>query len=161
MLASSPPLLPLLLVATILSQVLGELPVATAGDQLVEATVTRAVDGSSLDAHVFGARTALGYLGAEVLPSNEPCGREALDRNRELAGTQVLVLGDPTYQLDDRGRRLYYAFTLDGQSIDGILIREGLARAARTDARYGPELAALQAEAEAAHRGCLWGDART
>jgi endonuclease YncB( thermonuclease family) len=128
----------------------------TADDALIEAMVTRAVDGSSVDAHVLGARTALGYLGADVMAANHPCGREALERNRELAGSQLLLLDDPIYQFDERGRRLYYAFTPDGRSIEAILIREGLAWAARTDASRGPELAALQAEAEAAGQGCLW-----
>lgn len=134
-------------------------PTVTAEDTLIEATVTRAVDGSSLDARVLGARTALGYIGAEVLSANQPCGREALERNRELAGSQVLLLDDPIYRFDERGRRLYYAFTPDGRSIEAILIWEGLAYAARPDASRGPELAALQAEAEAEGRGCLWGGA--
>jgi endonuclease YncB( thermonuclease family) len=125
-------------------------------DQLIEASVTRAVDGNSLDAHVFGNRTALGYLGAETPPANRPCGREALARNSELVDSRVLLLDDPTYQFDALGRRLYYVFTPDGRSIEAILISEGLARAVRTDASRGAELAALQAEAEAAGRGCLW-----
>lgn len=124
---------------------------------LIDATVTRAIDGMSLDAHVFGRRTAVGYLGAETLPANQPCGQQALARNRELTTSRVLLMEDPAYQFDEYGRRLFYAFTPDGQSIDEILIREGLARAVRTDASHGPELAAAQAEAEAAGRGCLWG----
>jgi endonuclease YncB( thermonuclease family) len=129
---------------------------AADADLHLEATVTRAIDGSSLDAHVLGARTALGYVGADVLPPNEPCGREALERNRELAGSQVLLEDDPLYQFDDRGRRLYYAFTPDGRSIEGVLIREGLARAARTDGSHGAEFLALELEAKAAGQGCLW-----
>ena len=123
---------------------------------MIEAAVTRAIAGDSLDARVDGKRTALGYLGAEAPPANEPCGQEALDRNRELAGTYVTLVEDPSYQFDDIGRRLYYVFTADGQSIDDTLVREGLAHAVRIDAGRGPYLAALQAEAEAAGRGCLW-----
>jgi endonuclease YncB( thermonuclease family) len=133
--------------------------VETDASGLIDATVTRTIDGDSLDARVSNNRTAVGYLGAEAPPANQPCGQIALARNRELAGTQVMLAEDSAYELDDRGRRLYYAFTPDGRSIDAILIGEGLARAVRTDASRGPELAALQAEAESTGRGCLWGGA--
>jgi endonuclease YncB( thermonuclease family) len=126
-------------------------------DGLIEATVTRTIDGDSLDARVFNNRTAVGYLGAETPPANQACGQEALARNRELADSRVLLASDPAYELDERGRRLFYAYTVDGQSIEEILIREGLARAVRSDAGRGPALATLQAEAESAGRGCLWG----
>ena len=59
-----------------------------------------------------------------------------------------------------RRRRLYYADTADGTTIDATLVREGLARAVRIHGRYGAYLAALQAEAAAAGRGCLWTRAR-
>jgi micrococcal nuclease len=134
--------------------------VARAEDNLdgaVEAPVARAIDGDSLDARVLGNRTAVGYLGAETPSASQPCGQQALARNRELAASLVLLVQDSTYDVDERGRRLFYAFTADGQSIEEILIREGLARAVRLDARRGPELAARQSEAESAGRGCLWG----
>ena len=38
-------------------------------------------------------------------------------------------MSDPLYEFDVLGRRLYYAFTVDGVSIDEVLVREGLARA--------------------------------
>ena len=82
--------------------------------------------------------------------------REELAHNRELAGAAVLLAEDPAYQVDPRGRLLYYAYTLEGVSIDATLIGEGLARAVRTDARHGAALTALEAAARAAGRGCLW-----
>ena len=132
-------------------------PPEAATEPRVEAVVSRVVDGSSLDAHIAGNRTAVGYLGVETPAPNRPCGREALERNRELAGSRVLLADDPAHQFDEIGRRLYYAYTEDGRSIDEILVREGLGRAVRVDAGRGPALAAAQAEAEAAGRGCLWG----
>lgn len=131
-------------------------PPAADPASLIEASVTRAVDGSSLDAHVFGNRTAVAYLGAEAPSVALPCGQEALRRNAELAGAKVLLEADPTYEFDARGLRLYYAYTADGISIEETLIREGLARAVRTDGRHGARLAALQREAEQARSGCLW-----
>ena len=130
--------------------------VELAATAIIEAFVSRVIDGDSLDAYVAGRRTAVGYLGVAAPAPTHPCGVEALARNRELAGTRVLLEEDPTYQFDARGRRLYYAYATDGTSIDETLVREGLAWAVRTDARYGAQLAALQAEAAAAGRGCLW-----
>jgi endonuclease YncB( thermonuclease family) len=79
-----------------------------------------------------------------------------MERNRELAGDRVLLEADPAYDYDSVGRRLYYAYTPDGRSIDETLIREGLAQAVRADASHGADLLAAQAEAESAGRGCLW-----
>ncbi len=123
---------------------------------LVQASVTRAIDGSSLDARVDGARTALGYVGVETPAPNQRCGREALERNSALAQDAVLLESDPAYTFDPNGRRLYYAYTLDGVSIDESLIREGLAHATRLDGLHGAQLAALEAEAQEARVGCLW-----
>jgi len=123
----------------------------------VEATVTRAVDGDSLDARVDGMRTALGFLGVAAPGLTQACGTEALARSQELVGDRVLLESDPFYELDERGRRLFYVFTADGVWVEEVLIREGLAFANRVDATHGPYLAQLQSEAEAAGVGCLWG----
>jgi endonuclease YncB( thermonuclease family) len=123
---------------------------------LTDAMVTQVIDGSTLDAYVDGARTLVGYLGVETAAPFQQCGAEALARNRELAGRLVRLEADPVYQFDLFGRRLFYAYTEGGTSIDAALVREGLAHAVRTDARHGAELARLEAEARAASRGCLW-----
>jgi endonuclease YncB( thermonuclease family) len=130
--------------------------ITPASTPLIEATVTRVIDGSSLDAHIDGKRVAVGYLGVDVPQLNAPCGQEAFIRNKELAGSKVLLQEDATYQMDEIGRKLYNVFTEDGRSIEEALVREGLARAARTDALYGTALADLEATAKAANEGCIW-----
>jgi endonuclease YncB( thermonuclease family) len=125
-------------------------------DPTPEGLVTRVIDGSTLDAQVNGNRVAIGYLGVDTAPANQPCGQAALERNRELAGERVLLMTDPNYEFDAIGRRLYYAFTVDGLSIDEILVREGLGRAVRTEAVEGSILQAAEADAAAAGRGCIW-----
>jgi endonuclease YncB( thermonuclease family) len=122
----------------------------------IPALVARTIDGDSLDAYIDGKRTAVGYLGAESAPLNTPCGRQAQARNQQLADSSVFLLADPAYELDETGRRLFYAFTADGRLIDAYLIWEGLARASRTDGYYGAYLLALQADAQASSRGCIW-----
>ena len=123
---------------------------------LTEAIVNQVLTGDGLDVHVNGQRTAIRYLGAEAPFPPQPCGPEALARNRELAGRRVMLEEDPRYPYDPDGARLFYVYAADGQSIDAALIREGLARAVRTAAARGGELAAAEAEAKAAGRGCLW-----
>src|SRR5207249_3250703 len=124
------------------------------------AEVVRVIDGSTLDARMGGSRTAIGYLGARAPAANQTCGPEALARNQELAGTEVMLEEDPAYTLDEIDRRLYYVFTTDGISIDDVLVREGLAYASRPDAHYGPILAAAELDARQAQRGCLWTEAQ-
>ncbi len=121
-----------------------------------EALVSRVIDGSTLDAEINGVRVAVGYLGVDTPPANQPCGQAALERNRQLVGERVLLMADPTYDFDLIGRRLYYAFTVDGVSIDEILVREGLGRAVRTEAVEGSVLQEAEADAAAAGRGCIW-----
>ncbi|MPZ14508.1 MAG: hypothetical protein GEU73_08810 [Chloroflexi bacterium] len=123
---------------------------------LVEAQVTRVIDGSSLDAVVGGSRIAVAYLGVTTPSPNERCGPEALARNRELAGIRVLLEEDPAHRVDSIGRRLYYAYTPDGRSIDEILVSEGFGRAALNDGRHAVLLAARETEATQGHLGCIW-----
>jgi micrococcal nuclease len=121
-----------------------------------EAIVNRVIDGSTLDAQVNGQRVAIGYVGVQTPPGNQPCGQIALSRNRELVGQRVLLMSDPVYGFDDAGRRLFYVFTAEGLSIDELLIREGLGRAVRTDGLEGTNLEAAEADAAANARGCVW-----
>ena len=136
----------------------GPLDTSSAGENQawLPAAVTRAVDGSGLDARVAGNRTAVRYLGARAPGLNQPCGREALDRNAELARDGVLLESDTGFEFDQNGLRLYYAYTPAGVSIDETLIAEGLASAAHLDAARGEYLAGVEAEARASGRGCLW-----
>jgi endonuclease YncB( thermonuclease family) len=122
----------------------------------VDATVNQVIDGMTLDAQIDGIRTPVGYLGVQTPALNQRCGMEAAQRNRELAGTHVILTTDPAYDLDQQHRRLYYAFSIDGVSIDETLVAEGLAQAAHPDAANGAQLQALQAAAQANAVGCLW-----
>ena len=122
----------------------------------VEATVDRTIDGDSLDVHIDGRRVALGYQDVETPHPGEPCGPEALERNRQLSGDRVLLIEGPAEQFDVRGRRLFRAYSADGGSIAEVLVREGLGRAVR-DVPGADGLVALEDEARAAGVGCLWG----
>jgi endonuclease YncB( thermonuclease family) len=123
---------------------------------LVDAVVNQVIDGNTLDAQIDGIRTPVGYLGIETPGPGQPCGLQAIERNRQLAGQHVWLESDPAYQLDSQHRRLFYVYADDGTWIESTLISEGLAHAARTDAARGAELVAAEAEAQANAQGCLW-----
>ena len=63
--------------------------------------------------------------GVNTPERGEKCYKEATARLRELAGGEVRVELGPRSS-DRYGRLLYYVYTQDGDSIDEILISEGL-----------------------------------
>lgn len=145
--------MPALLIGLLLGLLLQTAPAG------VDATVNQVIDGMTLDAQIDGVRTPVLYLGVETPQLNQPCGLEAAQRNRELAGTQVVLEADPAYDMDPQHRRLYYAYTVDGVSIDDTLIAEGLGHAVHTDAVHGADLQATESAAQSNAQGCLWSQA--
>jgi endonuclease YncB( thermonuclease family) len=92
----------------------------------------------------------------DIPERGERCYDEATKRLRELVGNSVRVQFGPR-QGDQYGRNLYYVYNLEGESIDEMLVRDGLARAwVRDGQRRGPLLAA-EARAKYDMRGCLGG----
>ena len=60
-------------------------------------------------------------------------------------------------QGDGYGRILYYVYTMEGESIDEMLAREGLALAWLQDGQHRNELLAAESSAKEDGRGCLGG----
>jgi endonuclease YncB( thermonuclease family) len=113
--------------------------------------VSRVVDGDSFDTTEGRIR----LFGADTPERGDKCFAAAKDRLRELAGNSVRVENGPR-QEDQYGRRLYYVYTEDGQSIDEMLIREGLALAWDGDGRHRDRLVATEEMARRGEIGCLW-----
>ncbi len=134
------------------------LPAGTTLDDLVKIQVDLVLDGSTLDGFQDGKSVRVHYLGVDTPEAGDRCFREALDRNMQLAGKQgdtvLLLPGDPAQ--DEFGRLLGYVFTPDGTSIDATLVAEGFASASTQPGAYSDQIAALQQQAQDAHRGCLW-----
>jgi hypothetical protein len=61
-------------------------------------------------------------------------------------------------ETDSFGRRLAYAFTTEGFSIDMILIGDGLAEAWARDGQHRDTLVGLEQSARSNRAGCLWGN---
>ncbi len=86
--------------------------------------VTRVIDGDTFDS----AQGRVRLYGVDAPERNEPCHARATSRLSKLAGSSVRVQpGDRP--ADPNGRRLFYVYTKQGESIDETLIREGLGRA--------------------------------
>lgn len=131
------------------------LPEGVTLDGLREAEVTDVLDGDTIDIHMDGIETRVRYFGVDTPERGERCYREAQDRNEQLLGDTVLLMPDARTE-DDFGRLLRYVFLPDGTSVDATLVAEGFGYAWTRDGQYREEIVALEAEARAAGRGCLW-----
>jgi endonuclease YncB( thermonuclease family) len=122
---------------------------------LQPAEVHEVIDGDTIDVLIDGILRRVRYFGVDTPERGRLCYREALDRNATLLGDTILLLPDARTE-DEIGRLLRYVFLPDGTSVDATLVAEGFGEAWRRDGRYRDEIVALQTEAEAAGRGCLW-----
>jgi endonuclease YncB( thermonuclease family) len=122
---------------------------------LQEVEVEEIIDGDTIDVRIDGIETRIRYFGVDTPERGRACYREAIDRNETLLGDTILLLPDARTE-DDFGRLLRYVFLPDGTSVDATLVAEGFGLAWTRDGRYRAEIVALQADAEAAGRGCLW-----
>ena len=83
------------------------------------------------------------------------CYKSASSDLRQLAGQLVRVESGPRV-LDPGGQLLYYVYTEAGNSIDEMVIREGLACAWTRDGQHRDHLVGLEREARELGVGCLW-----
>lgn len=120
------------------------------------ASVERLIDGDTLEVRVAQTLLRVRVFGIDAPERDDRCADAATERLRALAGTQVQLLADQRQQ-DGFGRELRYLATPAGRSIDATLMLEGLARAWPDDGALRDALVAMEAEARAARRGCLWG----
>ncbi len=113
--------------------------------------VQRIIDGDTFDTPSNRVR----LFGVDTPELGEACFKEATNRLRSLAGSQVRVEPGPRSQ-DRGGRLLLYVYTDAGNSIDETLIREGLAAAWTRDGQHRDYLATLAKEVQRNGTGCIW-----
>lgn len=94
-------------------------------------------------------------FGVDAPEEGQRCASEAKTRLRELAGDAIRLEDGPT-STDEFGRMLAYVYTMDGDSVDEILIREGLATASAGQGQHREFLLGLEREAKTRDVGCLW-----
>lgn len=113
--------------------------------------VTRVIDGDTFNSPVGRVR----LFGIDTPERGTPCFNEATEGLRQLAGREVRVERGPRW-MDPVGRQLFYVYTVDGNSIDEILVGAGLARAWTKDGQHRSGLASLETKTRRAGAGCLW-----
>lgn len=126
-------------------------------ESLPTAIVMDVIDGDTIEVRLAGRAETVRYYGIDTPERGHRCYEEAKERNKELVGRHVLLMTDARNR-DRGGRLLRYVFTLDGLSVDAMLVAEGFALAWTADGYYRDALVAVQAEAEREGRGCLWGE---
>ena len=123
--------------------------------------VKSVIDGDTIDVATVGRVRLLG-IAAPIIGRGSnaaaPFGREARDRLASLVVSRWVRL-----EFEGTGvtstRHQAYVITGDGQFVNAVLLREGLARvSARTALTRLAELQRAEAEAQSARRG-LWGSA--
>ena len=113
--------------------------------------VSRVIDGDTFVSG--GSRVRL--FGVDTPEVGESCATEATERLRGLAGDTVRVEPGPRSQ-DSFGRSLFYTYTEAGDSIDEILVSEGLAYAWTRDGQHRDYIASVERSARTQGTGCLW-----
>ena len=132
-------------------QVVQEYPTSLRCPDCPVISVTRVIDGDTFVSPMGRVR----LFGVDTPERGMPCFSEASRGLRQLAGREVRVEPGPR-GIDPVGRRLFYVYTLNGNSIDEILVRAGLARAWTKDGQHRDGLTALETRTRRAGEGCLW-----
>jgi glucose/arabinose dehydrogenase len=122
---------------------------------MVIESFVRAIDGDTLEVRIDDDPVGVGLIGIDASEGNTPCGQRAWDMLQALVAGGVRLVEQRGLAFDRRYRRLYHVRTLDGKLVATRLVRAGLARATG-QGKHRRLLAAAQAEARKAKRGCLW-----
>ncbi len=120
----------------------------------------RVLQGDAVEIGLGGNRVAVRLIGLRTPSGNTPCGHVAADYLQGLVFEGMLFDEDESLTYDRGGLRMYYGRLPDGRSVASLLVSAGLARANGLG-REATALAAAQAEARKAKRGCLWGGLET
>ena len=116
-----------------------------------ELQVTRVVDGDTFETPSGPVR----LFGIDTPERGERCYGEAKNALKSLIGSTVRLEPGPR-ALDPTGRLLYYTYTAAGNSVDEILVSEGLAEAWTRDGQHRDFLMELERSARLSGAGCLW-----
>ena len=141
------------------TQTLSSPPKVTRSESVL---VNAVFDGDTIDVSTYGRVRLLGIDAPETshgLDTPAPFGREARERLASLLMHRWIRLEMEGTPLDVYNRHLAYVVTEDGQFVNAMLVREGLARvSARQPLTRLPELKRAEAEAQMFRRG-MWGTA--
>ena len=134
---------------------------------LLQLTALRVIDGDTLDAsdgrryRFYGVNTperdGRNHERFGTSQSHEAkCYAEATARTKDLVEGKTIYVEPSERATGPNGRSLGYIYTEDGQSVDQILVEEGLARSWKQDGHHKTTLVFAEGEARINMTGCLW-----
>jgi endonuclease YncB( thermonuclease family) len=119
------------------------------------ATVTRVVDGDTIDVNINGQPYTVRYIGVNTPERGEACYNEATQANSLFVSGQTVRLVKDVSEADQYGRLLRYVY-VGNTFVNQALVEQGYAEAVS----YPPDTAqynfllGLERQARAANRGC-------
>ena len=121
-----------------------------------EATVTRVIDGDTIDASISGKIYRIRYIVMNTPEVGKPFYQEATDKNAELVQGKTVRLVKDVSETDKYGRLLRYVYVGD-LFVNAEMVRQGYAPATPypPDIKYKSYFLSLEKQAQAAHLG-LW-----
>ena len=120
-----------------------------------QATVTRVIDGDTIEVLMNATTHRVRYIGMNTPETYETCADEATRANAALVEGRTVVMIRDVSETDRYGRLLRYVY-VDDTFVNAELVRDGFAEAAD----YPPDIAnselfhTLEAEARSAQIGC-------
>lgn len=131
---------------------------------LPEASVTRVVDGDTIEVEIEGESYKVRYIGIDTPELHHPTkpveyyAQEAYEKNRELVEGKTVFLEKDVSETDQYERLLRYVYVED-TFVNAYLVQQGYALVSTypPDVKYQERFLELQREAREAGRG-LWGE---
>jgi endonuclease YncB( thermonuclease family) len=120
-----------------------------------EASVTRIIDGDTIDVSLNGQTYRIRYIGVNTPESNEVCYNEATQANALFVQGKTVRLVKDVSETDQYGRLLRYVY-VGNLFVNAALVQQGYAEVVS----YPPDTAqfenfkSLEIEATNARRGC-------
>ena len=122
----------------------------------VQATVTRVIDGDTIEVSIAGSTYSVRYIGVDTPEVGQPGADEATQVNAQLVEGRTVELEKDVSETDKYGRLLRYVW-IDDQMVNALLVYNGYAQVATypPDVRHQDYFLDLQRQAEAESSG-LW-----
>jgi micrococcal nuclease len=119
------------------------------------ATVTRVVDGDTIDVTINGQTFAVRYIGINTPERDETCYSEARNANAALVQGQAVRLVKDVSETDRYGRLLRYVY-VGSTFVNEALVEQGWAEAVSypPDTAFEATFQQFEVEARNAQRGC-------
>jgi endonuclease YncB( thermonuclease family) len=119
------------------------------------ATVSRVIDGDTIDVILNGQEIRVRYVGMNTPERDEVCFSEATNANAALVANQTVTLVRDISDTDRFGRLLRFVW-VGGVNVNAELVAQGYAEAVvfQPDSTFASQLRQLEQQATAANIGC-------